>query len=85
MFVKLTTTMMMMASSSGTCYKEEEEEGISNKQRNGNGCNGGEWGVPTFQHQQTISMDWTPDEQSMLEDGLSKSVFDFICLIRRSA
>lgn len=63
-----------MASSSGT-YKE----GI-NKQGHGSAAsyNGnsvhGEWGVPTFQHQQTISMDWTPEEQAMLEEGLSKWV-----------
>ncbi|KAL8048847.1 hypothetical protein ABFX02_07G093800 [Erythranthe guttata] len=33
---------------------------------------GGEWGVPTFQHQQNISMDWTPEEQVMLEEGLAQ-------------
>ncbi|GER40479.1 hypothetical protein STAS_17141 [Striga asiatica] len=32
----------------------------------------GEWGVPTFQHQKTISMDWTHEEQAILEEGLCK-------------
>ncbi|KAL3641596.1 hypothetical protein CASFOL_012411 [Castilleja foliolosa] len=70
-----------MASSSGT-YKE----GIFNNNNNnskliqghvsGSNFNGnnnsvhGEWGVPTFQHQQTISMDWTTEEQALLEEGL---------------
>ncbi|KAH6770340.1 histone H2A deubiquitinase [Perilla frutescens var. hirtella] len=63
-----------MASSSGT-YKE----GGINKQGHNSvsspyngGSVHGEWGVPTFQHQQTISMDWTPDEQTLLEEGLAK-------------
>lgn len=63
----------MMASSSGT-YKE----GINKQAHNSvsSSYNGGsvhgEWGVPTFQHQQTISMDWTPEEQVLLEEGLAK-------------
>nr|AGL11919.1 DIV and RAD interacting factor 2 [Antirrhinum majus] len=56
-----------MASSSGT-YKEQQ--GSVSSYNNGNNGHG-EWGVPTFQHQQTISMEWTPEEQAILENGLS--------------
>ncbi|XP_057771269.1 uncharacterized protein LOC130991192 isoform X2 [Salvia miltiorrhiza] len=63
----------MMASSSGTF-----KEGVNKQAHNSvsSSYNGGsvhgEWGVPTFQHQQTISMDWTPEEQALLEEGLAK-------------
>ncbi|KAL3829205.1 hypothetical protein ACJIZ3_018007 [Penstemon smallii] len=66
-----------MAGSSGSFKegKNQQSHGSSVSSYNGNG-NGssvhGEWGVPTFQHQQNISMDWTPEEQSLLEDGLAK-------------
>ncbi|KAL6528078.1 hypothetical protein OROHE_015028 [Orobanche hederae] len=63
-----------MASSNGTC----KEGSIKNKQGqhesgtyNGNYVHG-EWGIPTFQYQQTISMDWTFEEQALLEEGLCK-------------
>ncbi|KAL6582284.1 hypothetical protein OROMI_006298 [Orobanche minor] len=63
-----------MASSNGTC----KEGSIKNKQGqhesgtyNGNYVHG-EWGIPTFQYQQTISMDWTLEEQALLEEGLCK-------------
>ncbi|XP_042028274.1 uncharacterized protein LOC121775282 [Salvia splendens] len=62
----------MMASSSGT-YKEGVNKQAHNSvssSYNGSSVHG-EWGVPTFQHQQTISMDWTPEEQALLEEGLS--------------
>lgn len=62
-----------MASSSGV-YKEgvnKQSHGSASSSYNGNSVHG-EWGVPTFQHQQTISMDWTPEEQALLEEGLSK-------------
>ncbi|XP_073048725.1 uncharacterized protein [Primulina eburnea] len=60
-----------MASSSGA-YKEGTQQGHSSvSQYNGSPVSG-EWGVPTFQHQQTISMEWTPEEQTMLEEGLAK-------------
>ena len=64
---------VMMASSSGT-YKEGVNKQAHNSvssSYNGSSVHG-EWGVPTFQHQQTISMDWTPEEQALLEEGLSK-------------
>ncbi|PIN13105.1 hypothetical protein CDL12_14277 [Handroanthus impetiginosus] len=60
-----------MASSSGT-FKEgsnQQSHGPTSSY-NGNSVHG-EWGVPTFQHQQTISMDWTPEEQALLEEGLA--------------
>ncbi|KAG8369462.1 hypothetical protein BUALT_Bualt14G0016200 [Buddleja alternifolia] len=38
-----------------------------------NGGSSDQWGVPSFQHQpQSISMDWTPDEQAQLEQGLAQ-------------
>lgn len=69
----------LMASSSGT-FKEggnSQQSGghasASGSSYNGTSVHGGgEWGVPTFQHQQTISMDWTPEEQNVLEEGLAK-------------
>lgn len=65
---------VVMASSSGV-YKEgankQSHNSASSSSYNGNSVHG-EWGVPTFQHQQTISMDWTPEEQTLLEEGLSK-------------
>ncbi|CAI9762891.1 unnamed protein product [Fraxinus pennsylvanica] len=39
---------------------------------NGNSVHGLEGAIPTFQHQQTISMDWTPEDQAILEEGLAK-------------
>ncbi|KAK6146327.1 hypothetical protein DH2020_020196 [Rehmannia glutinosa] len=59
-----------MASSSGA-YKEGSNKQGQQGCYNGNSVHG-EWGVPTFQHQQTISMDWTPEEQALLEEGLSQ-------------
>ncbi|XP_051133516.1 uncharacterized protein LOC127253122 [Andrographis paniculata] len=59
-----------MASSSGT-YREGSNNHSAASSYNGSSVHG-EWGVPTFQHQQTISMDWTPEEQTLLEEGLSK-------------
>lgn len=32
----------------------------------------GECGMPTFQHQPTISMEWTPEEEAILQEGLVK-------------
>lgn len=63
-----------MASSSGT-YKDginKQAHNSVSSSYNGGSVHGGEWGVPTFQHQQTISMDWTPEEQALLEEGLAK-------------
>ncbi|KAI3470165.1 hypothetical protein Pfo_026828 [Paulownia fortunei] len=60
-----------MASSSGTYKEGSNKQGHGSASYNGNSVHG-EWGVPTFQHQQTISMDWTPEEQAILEEGLSK-------------
>ncbi|KAL8483004.1 hypothetical protein ACS0TY_025889 [Phlomoides rotata] len=61
-----------MASSSGAYKEGVNKQSASSSSYNGNSVHGGEWGVPTFQHQQTISMDWTPEEQALLEEGLSK-------------
>ncbi|KAL3635050.1 hypothetical protein CASFOL_022104 [Castilleja foliolosa] len=68
-----------MASSSGT-YKEGANNNNNNNNKlqqgqvSGSNFNDvhGEWGVPTFQHQKTISMDWTSEEQILLEEGLCK-------------
>ncbi|XP_075504906.1 uncharacterized protein LOC142542257 [Primulina tabacum] len=60
-----------MASSSGA-YKEGTQQGHSSVSPYNGSPVSGEWGVPTFQHQQTISMEWTPEEQTMLEEGLAK-------------
>lgn len=63
----------LMASSSGTYKEGSNQQGHgSASSYNGNSSVHGEWGVPTFQHQQTISMDWTPEEQAILEEGLAK-------------
>ncbi|KAG6393662.1 hypothetical protein SASPL_147907 [Salvia splendens] len=73
----------MMASSSGT-YKEGVNKQAHNSvssSYNGSSVHG-EWGVPTFQHQQTISMDWTPEEQALLEEGLSKGdLYVALCVV----
>ncbi|XP_011091621.1 uncharacterized protein LOC105172002 [Sesamum indicum] len=61
-----------MASSSGTYKEGSNQQGHGPASPyNGNSVHG-EWGMPTFQHQQTISMDWTPEEQTILEEGLAK-------------
>ncbi|GER27887.1 hypothetical protein STAS_03622 [Striga asiatica] len=71
-----------MASSSGTYNEVNCNNNNNNNNKlqshlsvsasyNGSSVHG-EWGMPTFQHQQTISMDWTPEEQALLEEGLCK-------------
>ncbi|XP_073299621.1 uncharacterized protein [Primulina huaijiensis] len=60
-----------MASSTGA-FKEVTQQGHRSVSPYNGGSVNGEWGVPTFQHQQTISMEWTPEEQTMLEEGLVK-------------
>ncbi|CAA0839355.1 Protein of unknown function (DUF3755 [Striga hermonthica] len=61
-----------MATSTGT-YNEVNCNNNKKLQGSYNGSSvNGEWGVPTFQHQQTISMDWSPEEQALLEEGLCK-------------
>ncbi|XP_073148585.1 uncharacterized protein [Henckelia pumila] len=60
-----------MAGSSGA-FKEGAQQGHSSVSPYNGSSVSGEWGVPTFQHQQTISMEWTPEEQTMLEEGLAK-------------
>ncbi|XP_047937546.1 uncharacterized protein LOC125185106 isoform X4 [Salvia hispanica] len=39
----------------------------------------GEWGIPIFKHQKTISMNWTTEEHAFLVDYLAQdsSVFDY--------
>ncbi|KAI3459794.1 hypothetical protein Pfo_016457 [Paulownia fortunei] len=61
-----------MASSSGT-YTEgiNQQDHGSAASHNGSSVHG-EWGVPTFQHQRAISIDWTPKEQAIFEEGLTK-------------
>lgn len=44
----------------------------SSLKNGGNSSVHGEWGVPTFQHQPSISMEWTNEEQAILEEGLAQ-------------
>ncbi|KAL2506251.1 Protein of unknown function (DUF3755) [Abeliophyllum distichum] len=53
-------------------HKDGSQQGHGSTSYNGNSVHGLEGGIPTFQHQQTIAMDWTPDEQAILEEGLAK-------------
>ncbi|KAL1544870.1 hypothetical protein AAHA92_21667 [Salvia divinorum] len=62
-----------MASSSGT-YKEganKQSHNSASSSYNGASVHG-EWGIPTFQHQKTISMDWTIEEHALLLDYLAQ-------------
>ncbi|CAA3026620.1 Myb-like DNA-binding domain [Olea europaea subsp. europaea] len=60
-----------MAHMSGT-HKDGSQQSHGSTSYNGNSVHGMESAIPTFQHQQTISMDWTPEEQAILEEGLAK-------------
>ncbi|CAI9777053.1 unnamed protein product [Fraxinus pennsylvanica] len=62
---------VLMAHMSGT-HKDGCQQSHGSTSYNGNSVHGMEGAIPTFQHQQTISMDWTPEEQALLEEGLAK-------------
>ncbi|CAA2966892.1 uncharacterized protein LOC111397604 isoform X2 [Olea europaea var. sylvestris] len=59
-----------MANMIGT-QKNGSQQSHGSTSYNGNSVHGLEGAIPTFQHQQTISMDWTPEDQATLEEGLA--------------